>query len=94
MRSQVGIPVHGPAVPEGDIHVATFPSMEVAAIRHQGPASQYPKTYAALQAWTDEHGFEWDGPSFEVYLRRPRRAGKVTQISAKIFVPVRRRATA
>jgi AraC family transcriptional regulator len=47
-RSEIGIPIHGAPESGGNIKIKDMPPMEVATIKHAGPAKEYPKTYVAL----------------------------------------------
>ena len=90
-RSEVAIPIYGPGAPEGGVKVRKLPAMTVAATSHQGPASEYRKTYAALSAWIAEHGYEWSGPAIEVYSKKPEVVRGETILFARIKAPVRKR---
>jgi len=90
-RSEVAIPIYSRAPPEGGIKVRKLPAMTVAATSHEGPASEFRNTYSALNAWVEEHGYEWSGPSIEVYSKKPAVVGGQTILFARIKVPVRRR---
>ena len=90
-RSEIGIPIYGEVEPEDDIRIKEVPSMEVATISHKGPSSDYPKTYDALSKWIAENGYEWVGPSFETYTRRPQTIAGRTIFYAKVKAPVRKK---
>jgi len=90
-RSEIGIPVHGTPEPGGEIKIKDVPVMEVAVIKHAGPAKDYSKTYGALNEWMTQSGYEWAGPAFEVYTKKPKVKGGETIIYAEVQVPVRKK---
>lgn len=90
-RSEIAIPITGEAPGRGDVRIRDMPAMQVAAISHRGPSSDYAKTYRALSEWVAEHGYEWAGPSMEVYTKKPKEIGGQIVHYAKIMAPVRKK---
>jgi len=90
-RSEIGIPIHGTSEPEGDIKIKDMPVMEVAAIKHAGPAKDYCKTYGMLGEWMAQNNYEWAGPAVEVYTKKPKVVGGETMIYVEVQVPVRKK---
>jgi len=90
-RSEIGIPVYGDVKGDREIKTKEVPKMKVAAISFKGPASAYPAAYDALSAWVAENGYEWSGPSIEVYSKKPEKVGGQTIMYAKIEAPIRKK---
>jgi AraC family transcriptional regulator len=90
-RCEIGIPVYGDVKPEGDVRVKAMPAMDVATISHRGPSREYSATYRALSEWIALHGYEWVGPSFEVYSKKPTIEKGETILYAKVMAPVRKK---
>ena len=91
LKSEIAIPIYGAAKPEADIKIKDIPAMTVAAISHKGPSTEYPNTYRKLREWIAERGYEWSGPSIEVYTRKPEIVGGETILYAKVEAPIRRK---
>jgi effector-binding domain-containing protein len=89
LRSEIAIPIYGEAEPEGDVRVKDLPAMEVATISHKGPGAAFKDTYRELSEWIAENGYEWAGPSIEVYSKRPEVVDGETILYAKIMAPVK-----
>lgn len=90
-RSEIGIPTRGMPISEGNIKIKEMPAMEVAIIKHAGPAKEYSKTYGILNEWMAQTGYEWAGPAMEVYTKKPKVVGGETIIRALVQVPVRKK---
>lgn len=90
-RSDIAIPIYGDAAPAGTVKVKDLPAMDVATLSFKGTSSEYQGAYDALGAWIAEHGYEWAGPSMEVYSKKPETVGGKTIMYAKIEAPVRKR---
>ncbi|UCG69061.1 MAG: GyrI-like domain-containing protein [Thermoplasmata archaeon] len=90
-RSEICIPIVGDAESEGDIKIKELPSMEVAVIKHKGSSKEYPETYKKLNEWIIENGYEWAGPTMEVYTKKPRTKGEETIIYANVQAPVKKK---
>lgn len=88
-RSEIAIPIYAKGAPDGEVKVKELGAMKVAAISHKGPSGDFSKTYEVLGEWVDQHGYEWAGPSLEVYTKKPEVVGDETILYAKIMAPVR-----
>ena len=71
-RSEVAIPIKGTATSSEDIKIKELPSMEVAQIKHKGSSEEYKNSYKTLNDWIVQNGYEWAGPSMEVYTKKPK----------------------
>ena len=74
-----------------NIKVKELPAMEVATIKHKGPAEEYQKSYGALREWTEQNSYEWAGPSIEIYSKKPKKVEGKTILYSEIQVPVKRK---
>ena len=90
-RSDIGIPIKGDVKPEGEVKIKEMSSMDVAVIKHKGPASQYSDTYKELSEWIEENGYEWAGPAMEVYTKKPKFVGDETIIYANVQAPIKKK---
>jgi AraC family transcriptional regulator len=90
-RSEIGIPITGDAKPEGNIKIKDLPPMEVAVIQHKAPAKEYPETYRKLSEWMAKNGYEWAGPSIEVYTKKPKVEGDEVILYANVQVPIKKK---
>jgi len=90
-RCEIGIPIKGTASPDNEIKVKELPSMEVAVIKHKGPASKYGETYKKLGEWIEENGYEFAGPAIEMYTKKPKVVGSETIIYANVQIPIKKK---
>jgi len=90
-RSEICIPIKGSADPDEEVKIKELPSMEVAVIKHKGRSSEYVETYGRLNKWIEENGYEWNGPSMEVYTKKPKVVGGETIIYANVQVPIKKK---
>jgi len=90
LRSEIGIQIYGEAQSADGIMIKELPAMEVASISHKGPSTEYPKTYKDLGEWITRHGYEWAGPSIEIYTRKPKLVRGETILFTKIMAPLRK----
>lgn len=90
LRSEIGIQVYGEARASNGILIKELPDMDVASISHKGPSGDYPQTYKELSDWITNHGYEWTGPSMELYTRKPKLVRGETILFTKIMAPLRK----
>jgi effector-binding domain-containing protein len=90
LRSEIGIQIYGEARFTDGILIKELPAMEVASISHKGTSAEYPKTYKDLSEWITRHGYEWAGPSIEIYTRKPKLVRGETILFTKIMAPLRK----
>jgi AraC family transcriptional regulator len=90
-RSEICIPIVGEAESDEEIKVKELPTMEVAQIKHKGSSKEYKNTYQNLNEWITQNGYEWAGPSMEVYSKKPITKGEETIISATIQAPIKKK---
>jgi len=64
---------------------------EVAIQINKGPANQLGEIYRKIGEWMEENGYEWAGPSMEIYSRKPRVVKGEVIISITIQVPIKKK---
>lgn len=89
-RSEIGIPFKGEGKEQAGIKIKKLPAMKVATISHKGPGSEFKNTYAKLNEWKAEKGYDCVGPSMEIYTKKPEVVGGVTILYAKVLMPVKK----
>jgi len=65
--------------------------MEVAFLKHVAPASKLNETYSVLNKWIEEKGYEWAGPSMEIYTRKPKIVRNERVIYALVYAPIKKK---
>lgn len=90
-RSEIAIPIKGDAKPEGEIRIKKLPAMTVAVIKHKAPAKDYPDSYRKLSEWIAKNGYEWSGPSIEVYTKKPKIVNGQTILYTHIQAPIKKK---
>jgi effector-binding domain-containing protein len=68
---EAGFPVEVLIEPEGEVEPSTLPGGPAASTWHVGPYDQMGPAYEALSAWVARHGYEPDGPAWEIYYTDP-----------------------
>lgn len=91
LRSEIAIPIKGSAHSDTDIKIKELSGMQVAAIKHKGPAGEYKKTYGLLREWVTQNGYECNGPFIEVYTKKPKNVGGKTILYSEIQAPVKKK---
>ncbi|HKZ60772.1 MAG TPA: GyrI-like domain-containing protein [Candidatus Thermoplasmatota archaeon] len=91
LRSEVALPVRGPATPEGEIRVKALPETDMATVKFRGPTSDISRVYTEVHAWIQANGYVPAGAPMELYTKKPKVVGGRTELTAKIEIPVRRR---
>jgi effector-binding domain-containing protein len=89
--TKVAIPIGKAVEAKGDIKVASLPEMEVAVKVHNAPADHYHASYAELQKWISDNGYEIAGAPIEVYTGKPKVKDGKTIIYSEIQFPVRKK---
>ncbi len=93
-RSEIAISIKGTATPDEEVKIKNLPSMEVAVIKHEGPASEYGDTYRKLSQWIEDNGYEWANepvPAWEEYTKKPKIVNGETILYAKVKVPIKKK---
>lgn len=90
-RSEIGILIMGKAKGDKTVKIKDMPAMNVAVIKHKGPGKEYPETYRKLSEWIAQNGYEWVGPSIEIYTKKPKIIGNETIIYAHVLAPVKKK---
>jgi effector-binding domain-containing protein len=87
-RSDIAITYKGEAKGGRGIKTRMMPAMRVAALSFKGPGSEIGNTYAQLSDWIRSKGYRINGPSIEVYSKKPEIIDGVTILYSKIIMPV------
>ena len=90
-KSWIGIPIRGEVSPDEEIKIEDMSSMDVAVIKHKGPASEYGETYKKVHGWIEENDYELAGPCLEVYSKKPKVVNGETIIYSKVQVPIKKK---
>ncbi len=86
--AEIGLPVVGPVEASGRIATRDLPPTTVVETVHAGPYEGLAATYAALDGWIAEHGFEADGPVRERYLDGPGTGVAPSEYRTIIAMPI------
>ncbi|HEU5158434.1 MAG TPA: GyrI-like domain-containing protein [Streptosporangiaceae bacterium] len=68
---EAGVPVAAPVAAGGHLVMSVLPPTKAAVTCHIGPYERLIDAYEALEKWIHDHGFERNGPHWEVYLTDP-----------------------
>lgn len=91
-RSEIAISFAGAAKMVGEkIKVKDLPAMKVAEIKHKGPSEAFSETYRKVCDWIVQNGYEWAGPSIEVYTKKPKVVEGKRIIYARVQVPIKKK---
>jgi AraC family transcriptional regulator len=91
-KSEICIPIVGEVEGDENVKIKELPKMEVAQIKHKGSSKEYQNTYRTLNEWITQNGYEWAGPSMELYSKQPKTKGEETIIQATIQAPIKKKA--
>ena len=91
IRFEACIPVdiEGGLEPDGSISIRKLPEVTVAYALHEGGYGEVRLTYDRIMNWIEEHGYEADGPSRELYLTNPMQTPD-GELVTEIQVPVKK----
>ncbi len=90
-RCEIGIPIRAPLSSGAEVKVKELPAMEVATTKFAGPAEDYTKTYNEMGKWIESNGYEWSGPAYEIYGKKPKVKGGQTIMYSEIQVPIKKK---
>ncbi len=85
---EAGFPVSKPVDPAGDAHPFVLPGGRVIRAVHVGPYDTMEQTYAELQAWMDEQGFQPAAGMWENHLSDPRAEPDPSTWRTEIIWPI------
>ena len=69
----------------------TLPAVTVASCIFRGPYSGIGEVYAALAAWIEANGYEYDGPMFNIYHVSPHETSDPSEFVTEVCYPVRKK---
>ena len=87
----IGIPVKGNATSYDEVKIKEIQEMEVATMKFKGPNSEYQDAYRIIGEWMDKHGYDWNGPSYEVCSKKPKIVNGKMILSTTIHVPIKKK---
>jgi len=87
----IGIPIKGNAISDDEVKIEEVPEMEVATMKFKGPTTEYKDAYRVIGKWMDEHGYDWDLPSYEVCSKKPKIVNGQMILSTTIHVPIKKK---
>ncbi|MGQ9587917.1 MAG: AraC family transcriptional regulator [Thermoplasmata archaeon] len=90
-KSEIAITFEGKAKEQAGVKIKKLPAMKVVSISHRGPGSEFKNTYASLDKWMVEKGYVCADIPIEIYTRKPKVAGGVTVLHAKVMMPVKKK---
>jgi effector-binding domain-containing protein len=68
---EAGFPVATPIEPEGEVEPSSLPGGPAVSTWHLGPYDRVGPAYEAVLGWIERHGYEPEGPAWEVYYTDP-----------------------
>ena len=87
-RSDIGLAIHKPAQPEGNVSCKTLAGGKYAVFFYQGSYSQLSAVCDAAMRWVVESEYELrDEPLFEKYLNDARRTPE-EKLKTEIYIPI------
>ena len=90
LRSEVGFPFKGEAMPEGEIKIKKIPAQEVLYTMHKGPYREVGPSYTALFQYAKEKGYIPLGCPVEIYLNDPAKV-RESELLTEVQVPVKKK---
>jgi len=90
LRSEVGFPFKGEAMPEGKIKIKKIPAQEVLYTIHKGPYREVGPAYTALYQHAKEKGYTPSGCPIEIYLNDPTKVPEI-QLLTEIQLPIKKK---
>lgn len=88
---EAGMPLATSLPGEGDIESFSLPAGPAAVALHGGAYEEMPETYAALETWMRQDGYEPTGAPWEVYVNDPAEHPDPVDWRTEIYWPVRKR---
>ena len=87
-RSDIGLAIHKPALPEGNVSCKTLTGGKYAVFFYQGSYAQLSAVCDAAMRWVVESEYELrDEPMFEKYLNDARRTPE-EKLKTEIYIPI------
>jgi effector-binding domain-containing protein len=68
---EAGFPVDTPIEAEGEVEPSSLPGSPAVGTWHVGPYDRIGLAHEAVLGWIERHGFEPEGPAWEVYYTDP-----------------------
>jgi len=90
-RCEIAIPIRSNPPTGEEVKVKDLKGMEVATTKFAAPAEEYQNTYKEMNSWMEENGYEWAGPAYEIYTKKPKVKGTQTIMYSEIQVPIKKK---
>jgi AraC family transcriptional regulator len=90
-RCEVALPIYGDPPSGEEVKVKELDGMEVVSTKVAAPADDYPRIYHLIGDWMDRNGYDWAGPSYEIYTKKPKVKGNQTIMYSEIQVPIKKK---
>jgi effector-binding domain-containing protein len=87
---KMGFPVADDTKGAGDIVIEKFPIAHMVVLQYKGPYEGSMEPWVAIGKWMGEHGYDWDGPAMEVYLKGPGDTQNPADYLTEIRCPVKK----
>jgi effector-binding domain-containing protein len=86
--AEVCVPYAGTVASNGTVTTRHLPATMAARTLHVGPYDTIGGAYAAVEAWTHEHGYEPSGPVRECYLNGPGDGVSPAEYRTEVLLPI------
>ena len=86
--AEVCVPYAGVLESDGSVTTRHLPATMAARMLHIGPYDTIGGAYAAVEAWTHEHGYEPSGPVRECYLNGPGDGVSPAEYRTEVLLPI------
>jgi effector-binding domain-containing protein len=86
----VGFPVAKDAKGNDNVKVEEIPGGDMAAVQFTGPYEGSGEIYDALMKWIPEHGYRFDGPPREIYLKSEHDKVPPAEFLTEVQFPVKK----
>ena len=87
MHVEAGFPVAYAVRAGAAVYAGSLPGGRVAVTTHLGRYEGLEDAYKAVVVWLAEHGYQQDGPHWEVYYTNPQDQPDTSQWRTDLFVP-------
>ncbi len=85
---ELGVPISGDVVAEGEITQREIPAAKVLVITHVGPYDDLNKAGSALAQYMKEHKYKYIDPCWESYVSDPGSEPDPTKWVTKLYQPM------
>jgi len=90
-RCDIAIQIKGDANGTEKIKIKTIAGQEMAMTKHNGPTDQYEETYADLNKWVEDNGYEPNHSPIEQYVSKPKEKNGKIILKSIVYLPVKKK---